>query len=220
MLDAAEMNGFWGLRQILPRIDHNDIQQAFVDVYQKVGVNMAFHQFDELAGKQKARMFAGDFAAREEWMSQLETIALFETIPAQGAIITTSNRIFVEYVDDALASGIGVVEVAQGLRSRFETLQTWRAWNIARTEVLSAMNYGGEIGAQQTGFDYVKIWEAVMDQRVRDSHGDMHRTSVQKFEKFAVRSNSGYDLMEFPGDPSASPENRVNCRCRLTRRRA
>jgi len=214
MLEAAQDNNFNNLDLVLNRVSSEDIKKAFIKIYQTSGLKAGFIAYDEMTGqKKKARMYAGDTNVRNNWLSLLEGIALDETIPASGAILTTSQEIFIKFVDAAISEGKTLAQISAGLRNKFKELLPWRSWNIARTETLSALNYGSEIGAEQTGFNYKKTWVATLDGRERQAHRNATGQTVDRFSSFIV----GGEIMKFPGDPSASPENRVNCRCTVTR---
>lgn len=217
MLEAAKDNNFSNLDLVITRVDHSDIVNSFTKVYQNAGIIMAFNQFDELEGKKAARRYVvidGErIDIRAEWLRLLEGIVLDQTIPAMGAVMTTSQELFTEFVERGIAEGMTTSEIAKGLRQRWNELLPWRSFNIARTETLSAMNYGGEIGAQATGVNYKKTWLTAMDGRERKAHGMANGQSVSGREKFWIDG----EYMKFPGDPSASPGNRVNCRCTVVR---
>lgn len=222
MLEAAQMNGFQNLDQILLRVDADDIRTAFKKTYEGAGVDMAFKSYDEMRAGKKARQYidtdGGRKKVRDEWIRQIEGIILDETIPAQGAVLTTSKEIFVDFVDEALQEGMTTAEIAKGLRKRFREIAPWRSFNIARTETLSAMNFGSEMGAQETGYQYKRTWLASLDGRERKSHAAVHGTTDTNGVWVVEQPTGGSpDFMRFPGDPRASAANRVNCRCTITR---
>jgi hypothetical protein len=215
MLEAAEVNNWQYLNNVITRVDTDDIKDAFLETYKNIGLREAFKTFDDMTGTGKARRYAGEIDVLAGWARELEGIVLDVTIPAMGAILTTSQEIFIDTVNQwLLTEGGNLQNVADALRTRFRSLQPWRAWNIARTETLSAMNYGGEMGARQTGYEYLKTWNQYQDNRRRDIHTAVHGTSVMSNEAFYV----GGQFLRFPGDPSANAANRVNCRCVLTRK--
>ena len=216
MLEAAIQNGFQNLDNVITRVDQSDITKAFILVYQGAGLPMAYLQFDGLVGKKRRRFVEMPDGTKvdvfEKWKQMLTGIVLDETIPARNAILTTSQEIFKKFVTGALEEGQTVTDIATGLRERFTDLQPWRSFNIARTETLSAMNYGGEIGAAETGLEYRKTWLSAMDNRTRPEHMSVDGP-IAEHESF----NVGGEMLRFPGDPAASVYNRVNCRCTVIR---
>ncbi len=87
-----------------------------------------------------------------------------------------------------------------------------RAATIARTETHSAAQYGSMAAAESLGIPNLqKIWVATSDDRTRDDHADADGQSVPINDTFTV----GEDELEFPGDPSGSAEEIINCRCAM-----
>lgn len=84
-----------------------------------------------------------------------------------------------------------------------------RAIMIARTEVVSASNYGAQQGALATGLKLEKKWVTTLDGRQRDSHNDCH-AQVRDMEK--PYDVGGYPA-RFPGDPKLPAKERIKCRC-------
>lgn len=74
------------------------------------------------------------------------------------------------------------------------------AENIAR--------FDGMFRAQDLGFDVKKRWRAILDNRTRDSHARLDGTTIELNETFA-------NGLMYPGDPSGTPDEIMNCRCRL-----
>ena len=91
-----------------------------------------------------------------------------------------------------------------------------RAEAIARTETLTAMNAASFENARQmvergqAPFGLTKTWHSGRDSRVRETHRHLDGQAVPLQSRF--RSDSGATLA-FPGDPSAPPAERIQCRC-------
>ena len=60
--------------------------------------------------------------------------------------------------------------------------------------------------------DMSKIWISTADERTRPTHVDAHGQRVPLDATFSV----GSDELEYPCDPSGSPEEIANCRCRVS----
>lgn len=96
----------------------------------------------------------------------------------------------------------------------------YRAKTIARTQSLMIANTARHEAltqaADQANFDpdnIVRVWNATMDDRTRDSHAGLDGYSVQGMdEPFPA---DGGDLL-YPGDPDGPPEEIINCRCWLS----
>lgn len=85
-----------------------------------------------------------------------------------------------------------------------------KAMRIARTEghrITETAAYNAQLKAKDRGADIVKIWDATLDSKTRDSHMKCDRQIRELEKKF---SNG----LMFPGDPSGSAAEVINCRCR------
>ena len=87
---------------------------------------------------------------------------------------------------------------------------TWqtRAERIARTETTGAFNAGADQAYAEEGAA-VKMWLCAPDARTRDAHLAANGTCVSTDDSFDVDG----EFLSFPGDPSGSAGNVINCRC-------
>ena len=101
-------------------------------------------------------------------------------------------------------------QISQASRRLDRDQSTWQARSerIARTETTAAYNAGVQSAYLDEGVGY-KMWIAIGDARTRDTHIDAHGQCVLADGEF----NVGADQLFFPGDPSGSPEEVINCRC-------
>lgn len=88
---------------------------------------------------------------------------------------------------------------------------------IARTESLRAANAGTQEAMIQADLPgrVVRTWNTAQDERVRGSHRAMHGQERGLEEPFT--SGNGASLMH-PGDPNASAEESIQCRCSVSTR--
>lgn len=87
----------------------------------------------------------------------------------------------------------------------------YRALLIATTETHSAANEGNFAGAQSLGLNLQKFWIATDDDHTREDHADVDTDPINMEDTFTV----GEDELLYPGDPSGSAEEIINCRCVL-----
>lgn len=122
------------------------------------------------------------------------------------------NRTTEAAVRQALVEGVSADEsirkIAGRVREVFSEATQVRSVVIARTEVIGASNYGAFDGYRQGGAEK-KGWLATRDERVRDAHAQADGQVVELAQPFLV---DGEPLM-YPGDPSGSPGNVIQCRC-------
>ncbi|MFF3441779.1 phage minor head protein [Streptosporangium sp. NPDC002721] len=123
----------------------------------------------------------------------------------------------------ALADGVAVGDTMAGLRARLQAifaeggaqLGEARAARIARTETLAAWNWAQlHVARTQPAAmrPLYKSWLATLDLRTRDEHFRADGQTVALDADFQV----GGELLDFPGDPTTSASNVVNCRCSMT----
>lgn len=93
----------------------------------------------------------------------------------------------------------------------------YRAETIARTETTRVLNQARQQTTEEVVAsadipedDVIRTWSAVQDNRTRDTHAEMDGQERGLNEPF--ESPSGEELM-YPGDPSASPAETIQCRC-------
>lgn len=130
------------------------------------------------------------------------------------------RNIIKEWTYETISSGDSLPELSKYLEAEFEDLTPGRARTIARTEVSLASNNGSREAAKALGIPgLTKEWVTAEDSRVRDGsngyadHHAMDGVSVELDEKFTVPPDAS---MDGPGDPSASADQVINCRCVLT----
>lgn len=108
-------------------------------------------------------------------------------------------------------------QIKNAVLSVYASMEKARAVTISRTEVHNAATLASREAAKQLRIPNLKKeWIASPDSRTRDGHHQVDGTKIPLDAKFEVPYSSGVDLMDGPGDTSATPENVINCRCTLT----
>ena len=136
-----------------------------------------------------------------------------------STIQETSRELVSKEIQDLIAvieeQGLGIDEAAKlieaKVRDRWLTTVDYRAARIARTETGTLANMASDLGAKNTGLNYVKKWLAFMDNNTRADHADANGDEVEKGEAFIVGSSE----LQYPCDPKGPPEQVINCRCVL-----
>jgi hypothetical protein len=106
-----------------------------------------------------------------------------------------------------LASGETPMQIRQNIVAILSTKNY--ALRIARTEVHTALERGAWEAANSLGVRITKKWVSREDLVVRFAHALAHGQIRELNAPFKV----GGESMMYPGDPSASAKNNVNCRC-------
>lgn len=152
-----------------------------------------------------------DFAARMARMA-LRYISQ-EAIRARiTSVADTTRSLIVAAVTRGYEAGDTLTQIANDILLRVAGLSKIRADMIARTEVHGAANFGANEAAIATGLPLKKEWNASGDDNTRDTHTEADGQVVGMDEKFQV----GDDVLAYPGDPSGSPEEVINCRCAIS----
>lgn len=133
-----------------------------------------------------------------------------------------------ELMNDPFYTQIGAAEQARIFRNflgkKFEEYAKYESERLVRTESTTAANYA--IGLQAKAMfmetDMIKEWISGQDGRERLSHREANGQQVPFKGYFEIgitkRLNGkefifGTERLFYPGDPEASPSNRINCRC-------
>jgi len=129
-------------------------------------------------------------------------------------ISQTIRQDIVNILAETREDGAGAEEMAQILEEEIEEVNRRRGRVIARTEVISASNFGSQHGAKQTGLTLEKVWVDSDDPRVRRSHRVVDGQQIPIDDPYIWESpESGRVQADFPGDPSLPAAERIQCRC-------
>ena len=144
-----------------------------------------------------------------------------DAIQQQVNRLSGVNDVTFARIADTLAEGEAAGETMPQLADRvkqvFATSKA-RAMAIARTEVTAAAN-SAQLEAAKLNGAKSKTWIAAHDDRTRESHVLIDRTTVNIDDTYPVPypivsgAPAGVVPMEYPGDPVAPPGLTVNCRC-------
>ena len=148
-----------------------------------------------------------------------------------GNRITQINRFTKAYVlsklrpilNQGINEGLGIPEIASNIIKNIGEYQgnfaRYRSERIARTEIIGTSNYAGLASVKSAGIEdaVLKKWLPFLDDKTRDTHQEMNDyPSISLNDVFEVpRLDGGVDLMQYPGDPSGSAGNVINCRCTI-----
>jgi hypothetical protein len=152
---------------------------------------------------------------RDTFLIRLNEWAVTRALNNASSIADTDMDDVRRKIQIGLDDGLGTAEIGRSIRE-VVNLTTARAATIARTETHAAATYAATEEAKQLqeeiGIVLVKEWLPTQDSRTRPEHLAMSSFgAIPLDEKFIV----GGEAMDRPGDPSASAENVINCRCAI-----
>ena len=161
--------------------------------------------------KRKARMPIGYSERMQLLVEQYFAVDFLND--SQGITETTKEQIR-KILLQASREGLGIDDTLKLLEA--PELTRYRSRLIARTETVSAANFGASAAANDTGLVLNKVWIAARDNRTRIDHASVNGTIVPQKETFIV---GGYAML-YPGDRGGKdgrmkvPASEIcNCRC-------
>ncbi len=190
-------------------INQQAIQQGYIDLYQSVGVSFAWDTFEGLTMQKQE-----DETLEDIWMQRLKEFVVLEAKERIEGVITFSVEEVKKVLEEGIQEGYGIEKIARNIQSS-NGMSRVRARRIARTEIVSASNEGSMVGARATSLNLQKEWLSTQDGRTRTfvdsnwSHVQADGETVGMDEMF---EDTGEPL-KYPGDPSGSAGNVINCRC-------
>lgn len=184
--------------------DNKELNVVFISVYTEIINYFGKYFYNELL-KDKFKAFSVFKFGILSWIKKI-------IFPQTKKIDKTTKKTIKKIVEEGMKDGLTVVQIKNELKDKLPQMNEKRAKRIARTEVNSAANKGSFEGAKQTGLTLKKEWLSTMDRRTRQTHMAANGQIVGLNAKFLV----GGEFMDYPGDPSASYKNVVNCRCAIT----
>jgi uncharacterized protein with gpF-like domain len=190
-----------GTVNINPEITKRYIKKLYIDV----GSVFAKQTYIEVLGQKTTKDFELNY---EQWMAAyFDTLALARIT----GIDETTRKLINGVLKKASEEGLSIDDTEALLRKEYASMSSHRARTIARTEIVSASNAGSLQGAMQVSALVKKVWIATFDSETRDSHAEADWQLRGLDDPF----NVGGEQLEYPGDPSGSAENVINCRCAI-----
>jgi hypothetical protein len=152
-----------------------------------------------------------------QWILDYLKIHLIQNITFN--VNRTTRDFLLSVLNESISKGWGIDETVRALNgSGFSEMQAAR---IVRTEVNMASNAGTLAAGETYEFQMQKEWIAVHDNRTRGVDPKDHASHIAldgtiiDFEDLFVDSRNG-DRLRSPGDPRASAESVINCRCQMS----
>ncbi len=193
------------------------VKNILYKYYMRVGMMMN----KEVLNQIKAKRPDIEVKAQSKYEAFLQRWAAAEAgrkaTPIAGTTLADLNRA----VQNAYASPDAETTVISSILA-VRGYSDFRANTIARTETHNAAMFASletaNDFADEQSVVMLKAWSPTVDDRSREYHAVMENAdAIPMDETFQVENpNGGHDEMIGPGDPSAPPEQVINCRCVLT----
>jgi len=180
------------------------INHTFFERASELGIRQALSEIQGLSGDKLNQAV--------EQAKILPAIRRALTISAHK--ISGINQTTQNLIARTLRAGLDAGEDLNGLTRRIQIVlgsNRARALSIARTQTAGAIDTGRHTGLKFAGVE-VKAWVTAGDESVRSVHrqaGIDYTDGIPIDQPFKV----GGEFLAYPGDPSGSAANIINCRC-------
>jgi len=188
-------------------INPEEMMATYVDIYTKIGLAHG----KKISANIDSQLKATNDAFKLKYLADINS---YLTQHGMKKIVTVSSTYFGDMNNlfkDRLVKGMDIRQAAREVKKMVnrKDFYQWQALRIARTETTAAANYSASISSSVSGYVMQKEWISSLDKRTRDPHRFANGTRVLEYEKFEVNG----ELLKYPGDPTASGGNVINCRC-------
>jgi len=190
----------------------DEFYDVILELYKDTGARFAGWQARELERTMKR------FNVDESYVQEIINYFRLHIYNKSILRITDTTRdIVFEVLAKGAEEGWGARRTAQEIIARGVDLNRMRAVRITRTETVRAANLGKWSAAKNFQFLTDKVWVSAGDNRVRPqpnfspgaaNHIAMNGQRIGLNETFT-------NGCKFPGDPEASPDETIQCRCTL-----
>jgi hypothetical protein len=191
-------------------LNQKPLDDLFLDLYTDVGSTFAKLSYNNL--KQHMTL---ETKQAPDFVERMATFASTGHDRTRVIAINQGKEIQ-RLIGKALEEELGIVQAGERVKELVtQNINTYQAERIARTEILSASNFGSVEGAKSTGLPLMKQWISVLGDSTRNGHSSAHGTVVDLYDEnggdgvFEV----GGEFLRFAGDPNGRPDNIINCRC-------
>lgn len=218
VVDFIQRHGVGDLEKHLTvLVSAQPMQEAYLKCYTRIGVNHAswiYNRIDKIASKKSFSIDdvkeAPSFFS-EQWRKLMSLFYHTDGGKRITQVTDTTRESVMKLLDDS--QDMPLSDRANYLVDNLNNpdFNRNRGLVIARTESTTAAGYGALLGAESSDYETGKMWLAVMDANTRVTHADTNEQVVGIDETFFV----GGSLMQYPGDPSGSAAEVINCRCCL-----
>lgn len=203
-----------GIRLAQMQVSNAELTQAIRQLYVTVGMRHARDNYSRLLPEMQKKAF-GLSAVWEAFIIQYLEKFLFDKITF--AIAQNIRDLLIDKLRQGINEGLSNHDMVESLKEW--KIERYRAARIVRTEVNRAANVGAKAQSNSSQYQMLKEWVSAKDFRVRGTMPKDHANhvalnGVKIDEEGRFRDPRTGDLLDIPGDPTASAATTVNCRCR------
>lgn len=192
-------------------VSNERLSKVIEQLYLEVGLRYSRLHFREMKLQTKG------FGFNQIWTNFIKNYLQRFLIEKITFDVSTSTRDFLlKTLNQAITEGWSVDRTVKEIENL--PFLRYQAARIVRTEVGRAANVGTKAQSETFPYEQMKEWISAHDKRVRGvdpkdhaSHIGLDGMRINAGDLFKDPRNG--DLLDHPGDPRASAESTINCRC-------
>lgn len=204
-------------------VGNTELATVVMELYKTVGLRHARMNYSRIlaeGGKKDnyAEMEQKGFGFNAIWTKFIEDYLREFLIQKITYEVAKTTR------DALLAILVLAYNQGYGIDKTVDMIDNWpgaryQAARVVRTETNRASNVGAKAQSATSQYQQMKQWSSAEDFRVRGNNPEDHADHVGldgtkiNEDDFFVDPRNG-DSLDIPGDPKASAESTINCRCR------
>jgi uncharacterized protein with gpF-like domain len=124
-------------------------------------------------------------------------------------ITNTTQSDIRNVINRGIEEGLPETDIARMIFAIAPTKSASRAQTIARTETHAASQAAAQATAEAIDLQMTRVWVSAQGERTREDHIEADGQRRGMYEPFDI----GGDSIMYPGDPSGSAGQVINCRC-------
>jgi hypothetical protein len=192
--------------------------------YRRVETVFSKKVFDFIEKNQKGGMLPPEVKTpKDEFWNELNTWNATQATRKIKIVNDSAKRSIRKIVSSGMGEGISHKSIAKNIREAGKVTTGWKALRIARTETHTAGVKAVDSAIKSTRIEMEREWVSARDNRTRTR---MRKSRFEHFLDYPAGANKERvaqdgtfvgtgESLKFPGDPSGSGGNVVNCRCVL-----
>jgi hypothetical protein len=212
-IDDLERNGLQAAQsRLYVSVGNDQIGPVLQELHQQAALYFGKRAYYEIRASAKRKIVKAGFGLSEEWLEAIKAFFANEYFSlVQNISDTTRDQLF-RVLSQAAEEGWSNDTIVKELKN--PELVAWRARLIARTELNKGAFFGRKLAMDDSEWEVEKEWISANDHRTRHSHRAADGDVIDVDGRFSVQTpKGGVDMMDGPGDPTASAANLCNCRC-------
>ena len=187
---------------------NKQIKRALRAQYLRTGSIFANQVFDQLREEGKSYTDREIKTFKTDFFSFLNRWAGIEAATKVTMVSNRTKDLLANIISRGIENGQSQSGISKAIRERAGITNPSRAKTIAGTETHLAMIFSTDEAVKATGREVIRVWTPVLGPRTRPAHLKANGQKRKKDKAFDV----GGEKLLYPGDPSGSPENIINCR--------